>query len=129
MDETLSNIDWTAANAFRIVSLILLGVGIMEMVMMMSHYWWRIIPLRKEVTEHKIVAPPVVWTFCYHIAVAATLVIEFITKFQLVIFGGPDTASTWLSPVVTLLLVVSVHFFAKYYSDSLNHEQWDRFRR
>lgn len=118
MGERISEIDWTAANCFRLATVVLQTVLVLQFAMMLSHYYWRIIPLRK---QHSVLAPPIRWTFAYHLIVAVYLATTAISNFQRVAFDRSThvTLSTWLSPLISLALIVVIGRFVKYYSEEL----------
>lgn len=116
--QSLNQVDLTTANVLRLLTIGLLVIAILEMVMMLSHYYWRIMPLRREVGE-EVVAPPVGWTFAYHLAVTALLVNNAVGRTQEVLLDLRPTLATWCSPVILIGLMVVANRFLGYYSKAL----------
>lgn len=125
----MDHIQWDAVNIMRLLAIIITCVAAMEMVMMMSYYYWRLMPLRKAVGDGVVVAPPVVWTFAYHGFVTALLLVDAISKLQAILMGNKATVSTWLAPVVLIGLTVVTNRFQRYYAKTLSKAEWDHLRQ
>lgn len=122
MDQVLIHIEWNAANIFRLSGIFITAMLLLEMAVMMSHYWWRMMPLRRELGEH-VVAPPVGWTFCYHLGVFAFIVCTSIATGQRMVTAADPTLATWTTPPLGLFLYVVVRKFMRFYSEDLNRAE------
>lgn len=127
MQVTIAEIDWGVVSFLRLASIFLQVVFLMEMVMLLSHYWWRIIPLRREVVTRKILAPPVVWTFCYHLFVAVWALSTVISQTQRLVTNDEPTVSTYVNPLIVLFGLITIRMFLRYYSETLNREERQHF--
>lgn len=125
MNQRLADINWDAANCFRLATVIIQTMLVLEFMMLLSHYHWRISTLRKELDEGRVIAPPVRWTFAYHIVVTFIVTLTDISTMQRLVFNAKPTLSTWLIPVASLALLVVVKKFVEYYSDRLNEAEHD----
>lgn len=127
MNNTFDQIDWTVPNCFRLATLIIQTGLLMEFVLMLSHYYWRVIPIRKEV---KVAAPPVRWTFAYHIVVTLMIGSIWISTFQRLAYDNVhSTFGTFANPVLSAALWIVVRQFIKYYAKDLNRAEEDHFRQ
>lgn len=127
MNATFAQIDWTTANCFRLATLIIQTVLLMEMVLMLSHYWWRMMPLRRKI---KVLAPPIGWAFAYHVVVTVLVATIWISTFQRLAFDNVhSTVGTYLNPVISLALWIVTRQFLRYYSKDLNQAEQDHFRQ
>lgn len=117
MNEALADINWDLTNCFRLAAVLIEILLVMQFAFMLSHYWWRIIPLRKE--NGDVLAPPIRWTFAYHIIVALIIASILVSTCQRIVFDGRATIGTWINPLLCLALWITVRAFTKYYSVDL----------
>ena len=128
MEVTVAEIDWGVVSFFRLASIFIQVVFLMEMVMLLSHYWWRIIPLRKEVVARKVLAPPVIWTFCYHLFVTLWAMSTVVSQTQRLVTNDDPTVGTYLNPMIMLFGLITIRMFVRYYSQTLTREEHERYR-
>ena len=119
---------WDATNIFRLFTVLAVMAFLFRMVTMMSYYWHRIIPLRKEMDKRVLIAPPIGWTFTYHLLVTAFIGLAGAGMVQAVYNGSPWTIFTFVAPFLIIALTVVVGQFVKYYSQNLNEERWRQIR-
>lgn len=125
----LDQIVWNLPNVFRLLALGAVVICLLSQAMLLSHYWLRVMPLREEIRGNEVVAPPVYWTFGYHLIVGLLVLFVGLGIGQSAVRNAPPTVLTFAAPVLIFGLSVTVHFFVRYYSDSLNAEQSRRMRR
>ena len=107
----------------RLGSAILIGVCAFQMLLLLANYWHNIMPLRREIGENEILAPPVGWTFAYHLIVFLLLVSMCVSRIQLILSDSQIvTFSTFTTPVLAVALYVVTSKFQKYYSRDLHAE-------
>lgn len=115
--------DWGWVSAFRLFTVLVLICFIYQMAIMLSHYWFRIIPLRREIDpQMQVLAPPILWTFAYHLLVALTFGVVGIAMVQALYKGSPGTVFAFAAPFLLGALTVVVNRFSKYYSQTLSTE-------
>lgn len=130
MDIPLAEIDWSVLLVSRLATIMIVILFVFQMSLMLSHYWWRIIPLRREMgADTKVLAPPVGWTFAYHLLVTIIFTIVGIGVAQAAYFESPGTVFSYVAPFLTLALTVVVNRFTKYYFRDINRVYRDHFRR
>lgn len=113
---------WTLANIVRSVNVTVLTACILQMAMMMSHYYWWLIPLRKEIGESKMLAPPVGWTLAYHGCVGTLLVALAITQVQGLWADAPGNFLTYTTTPLGLVFGFVVSQFLRFYTQRLTAE-------
>jgi hypothetical protein len=129
MGSSISEVHWDVANCFRLLTVLVYAALTLEMVLMISHYWWRIIPLRK--SGMRILTPPIRWTFAYHIVVASMVATTCISVMQRISFKEhtPATLSTWISGPLGIAMMVVVHEFVQFYSRDINQLEEEMIRQ
>lgn len=131
MDIPLNEIDWSVVLVLRMLIVVSVMVFLLQMSIMLSHYWWRIMPLRQEMDDldRRLVAPPVGWTFTYHLLVTIILGIVGIGIVQAAYHESQATVFSYIGAPLILTLTFVVNRFTKYYSQVLNDRYRDRFRQ
>lgn len=113
-------IEVTWANGARLAAAIALAVASLQMLLMLSNYWHGIIPMKREITEGDVVAPPVFWTLSYHLLVFTMLVLTGISRVQTLFKPDiPITVSTFTLPFIGVGMVIVTGKFQKYYASAL----------
>jgi hypothetical protein len=116
----ISDVDWTLLNLWRVFAVTLVCLVVLQMALMLSHYWHYLMPLRKEIsTDVRIVAPPVGWTFAYHVVWTLLLTLIGISISQSLLLANRPTIFIFAAPVLFVALSVIVANFQKYYTRSL----------
>ena len=118
----ISEIDWDLVAALRTLSATLILVFLFQMAVMLSHYWHWMMPLRKEIEqdeERTLVAPPVVWTFSYHVLITLIMGLFSLGLMQNVLMESKSTVTTFVFPALIAALTLVANRFTKYYSQNL----------
>ena len=112
---------------FRLCAGVLIAICAFQMLLLLSNYWHNVVPLRKEILDGEIVAPPVFWTLAYHSLVFGVLAVMSISYVQTSFrVGVPATLGTWAIPVLVVPLTVVISKFQTAYSKNLRrsiHQQ------
>ena len=107
---------------FRAVGVIAIGVCVYQIVVMLSYYRERVIPIRKNVSN--VIAPPIIWTFAYHVAVCILLIAVGGGFVHNAILDRPGNVLAWFGPVIVIAMTVILNNFVKFYGQTLNEEYW-----
>jgi hypothetical protein len=126
MQDALIDIEWNAPNLFRLATLLSMAWLLLEQAMLLSHYWHRIIPLRR--TNPNLLAPPIVWTFALHLWTASLILLIAIGVGSRLVFNDRATFTTYAMPIAAVVGIVIISQFVKYYSKALNRAEHDRLR-
>lgn len=122
-DTPLSEIDWDFVAVWRTVSAVAVCLFVLQMAIMLSHYWHLLMPLRKEIAkasgDSRVIAPPVVITFTYHCLVGTIIGLFGLGIAQSIYLGNKPTIATFVAPPILIALTIVVNLFAKYYSRTL----------
>jgi len=127
---------WSDVEVVRTVFLSFSALAILQQVIMASHYWWRIIPLRKTLRHPgasgspvAVLAPPIVWTFCYHLIVLGYLVWTSAGTYLAMANGFPHSPTVYFGPVLALGAALVTNRFMSYYSSSLSQAAFEKVLR
>lgn len=128
----ITEVDWTFVNIWRCVTITMVVLFVVQMFSMLSHYWHWLMPLRRDLEHERgpgaVIAPPVAWTFAYHVAITVTMVVIGIGMAQSTLSNNEPTLFTFMGPVLMAAFMVIVNRFLKYYSKSLSDGLLDRSR-
>lgn len=122
----VADVTWDLPNILRAASSLLLLVCVSEILGFLWVYWRKIVPMRQRIAEGRVLAPPVYWTFGYHLLVAGIFLNSAVARIQ--ILAGPHadtvpaTLSTYTTPVLAGLLIVVLRKFHHYYYRTLRLE-------
>lgn len=116
------HIEWTTTNQMRMISACILLVVAFEMVLILAAYWHTVMPLRKEIADGKVVAPPERWTFAYHLSVLAFVLVAAVIRVQLAMTSAPTNIGTYALPVIGVALAFTSSKFLTYYIRRLREE-------
>jgi hypothetical protein len=119
-------------NVMRAITVILIAVCVLQMVMLLSHYWHRVMPMRKRMKEqdrHSVIfvlAPPPFWTFSYHLLVTGIFTFSGIgiTQSLLAVPARPPTVFTYAAPFLFGGMTMVISKFTEFYSEAINEAQW-----
>lgn len=129
----IAEVDWTFVNIWRCVTIVLICAFVLQMFSMLSHYWHWLMPLRRDLEHERgpgaVVAPPVVWTFAYHVLITVTMVVTGIGLAQSTLYANSPTLFTYVAPGLLVAFMVIVNRFLKYYSKNLADGLHDPCRR
>lgn len=112
------NIDSPVA-FIRLFSAGVLAYAAFESLLLLAYYWQSIVPIRRMVGEQGVLAPPIRWTFLYHLNVFVTILLMIATLLTLMKEDAPAGFVTYIAPFVAVSLAIVVGRFTKYYSGIL----------
>lgn len=117
----LADIEWDFVTCWRILTMVLILVFVIQMTVMLSHYWHWLMPLRRDIEqgEGNVIAPPIGWTFAYHLVVTIILTVVGVGMGQSVYYDNDPTLFTFTGPLMLGALMVVTNRFLNYYSAGL----------